>query len=112
MNEHKSLKKGRRGTDTKILSKSIKTMKLHIIAAKITDNVMINQIFVYSCCSCAMSIVCWIIGGALIVILAVGLGVYFGIFHGDSDPVTDVETTNTLILKLNETIRASYISRT
>lgn len=74
----------------------------------IGNYVMVGNFFIYSCCSCAMSCICWIVGIALVVALAIGLGVYFGIFHGANDPETDEITTNILILRLNETIKASY----
>lgn len=51
-----------------------------------------------------MSCIFWIIGIALIVALAVGLGVYFGIFHGSDDPET---ATSTLLLRLSESIKYS-----
>lgn len=54
-----------------------------------------------------MSCVCWIVG-IVLVLVAIGLGVYFGVFHGANDPETDEIITNTLILRLNETIKASY----
>lgn len=62
---------------------------------------------IFSCCSCALSCVFWIIGIALIVALAIGLGVYFGIFHGADDPETTDTTMRSLLMRIDETIKAS-----
>lgn len=55
-----------------------------------------------------MSILFWIIG-VVLVILAIGLGIYFGIFHNaNKDPETEGDAVRTLLLRLNETIQDTY----
>ncbi|XP_058067181.1 protein midgut expression 1-like isoform X2 [Anopheles bellator] len=54
------------------------------------------------CCTCALQTICCTVGIALIICLAVGLGVYFGVFHNrdsDSDSDTRAATPSSVLLR-------------
>ncbi|XP_041784704.1 protein midgut expression 1-like isoform X2 [Anopheles merus] len=51
------------------------------------------------CCTCALQTICCMVFVVVIICLAIGLGVYFGIFHNrDSDSGTTTTTPRSLIL--------------
>uniref|UniRef100_A0A182P6I0 Uncharacterized protein n=1 Tax=Anopheles epiroticus TaxID=199890 RepID=A0A182P6I0_9DIPT len=52
-----------------------------------------------SCCTCALQTICCMVFVVVIICLAIGLGIYFGIFHNrDSDSGTTTTTSRSLLL--------------
>ncbi|XP_062563427.1 uncharacterized protein LOC134226585 [Armigeres subalbatus] len=56
------------------------------------------------CCSCALQSLCCIIFVVLIIALAIGLGIYFGIFHNSDEPAGNTTTTTITPSKLLATL--------
>ncbi|KFB49696.1 hypothetical protein ZHAS_00018148 [Anopheles sinensis] len=60
------------------------------------------------CCTCALQTLCCMVFVVVIICLAIGLGVYFGVFHNrDSDSSTTTTTPQSLLLNalLPESLR-------
>uniref|UniRef100_A0A182JEC4 Uncharacterized protein n=1 Tax=Anopheles atroparvus TaxID=41427 RepID=A0A182JEC4_ANOAO len=55
-----------------------------------------------SCCTCALQTLCCMVFVVVIICLAIGLGVYFGVFHNrDSDSTSETRTVTPQSIILN-----------
>uniref|UniRef100_A0AAG5DMB1 Uncharacterized protein n=1 Tax=Anopheles atroparvus TaxID=41427 RepID=A0AAG5DMB1_ANOAO len=54
------------------------------------------------CCTCALQTLCCMVFVVVIICLAIGLGVYFGVFHNrDSDSTSETRTVTPQSIILN-----------